>query len=276
MGQYAGAVVTSAGQSLFAQCLAEGATIQFTSVKTSSYAIPDSVDLETLTDLQSIKQTVTPSYTQVVDNNVVQVSVNISNAAVTTEYSANALGIYARKGGSGTPVLFAVIKAVTPDIIESGRSGTNIIAYIYNIQIFLSNAASVTVSIGDPGYVDVITFNTRIAAINTVLAQKADITMLQGLDTPENITIAVADWTASGALFTAVKNCTKASTSAYANLTFVPQNPNPATKAGLQALQKNLSYLFSRPNIGNGSVTFTAVTKPTIPLTFSVVGGAVS
>ena len=275
MGQYAGTVVTNAGQSLFAQCLAEGATVQFTSIKTSSYAIPDSVDLETLTDLQSIKQTVVPSFTQVVDNNVVQVSVNISNAEVVTEYNVEALGIYASKG-NGNPILFAVVIAITPDIIESGRGGTNIVAYIYNIQMFLSNAASVTVSISDPGYVDIITFNTRIAAINTVLAQKADITMLQGLDTPEDITIAVADWTASGALFTAVKNCTKASTSAYANLTFVPQNPNPATKAGLQTLQKNLSYLFSRPNIGNGSVTFTAVTKPTIPLTFSVVGGAVS
>lgn len=275
MGQYAGTVVTNAGQSLFAQCLAEGATVQFTSIKTSSYAIPDSVDLETLTDLQSIKQTVAPSFTQVVDNNVVQVSVNISNAEVVTEYNVEALGIYASKG-NGNPILFAVVKAITPDIIESGRGGTNIVAYIYNIQMFLSNAASVTVSIADPGYVDIITFNTRIAAINTVLAQKADITMLQGLDTPENITIAVADWTASGALFTAVKNCTKASTSAYANLTFVPQNPNPATKAGLQTLQKNLSYLFTRPTIGNGTVTFTAVTKPTIPLTFSVVGGAVS
>jgi hypothetical protein len=41
-------------------------------------------------------------------------------------------------------------------------------------------------------------------------------------------------------------------------------------------LQKNLSYLFTRPTIGDKKVTFTAVTKPTIALTFAVVGGAVS
>ena len=90
---------------------------------------------------------------------------------------------------------------------------------------------------------------------------------------PQNITIAVADWSLSGSLFVVQKTCNKATTDNYNALTFIPQNPNPATKAGLQTLQKNLSYLFSRPTVGNKTVTFTAVTKPTIPLTFSVIGG---
>jgi hypothetical protein len=76
-------------------------------------------------------------------------------------------------------------------------------------------------------------------------------------------------------LFVVQKTCNKATTDNYNVLTFIPQNPNPATKAGLQTLQKNLSYLFSRPTVGNKTVTFTAVTKPTIALTFSVIGGVV-
>lgn len=270
MGKYSGAVVTNAGQSLFAQAIAEQATITFTSVKTSSYAIPDSVDIETLTDLQDIKQTVAPSFSQMVDSNIVQVSANISNAEVEADYNVNALGIYAKKG-NGTAILFAVVKAITPDTIEAG--GSSLASYIYNIQMFLSNAASVSITVADSGYVDIGTFNSHVANVTNILNQKLNISKARSLSTPENITVAVADWTASGSLFTVTKTCSKATTSAYNCLTFIPQNPNPATKAGLHTLQKNLSYLFTRPTIGNGSVTFTAVTKPTISLTFAVVGG---
>lgn len=96
---------------------------------------------------------------------------------------------------------------------------------------------------------------------------------IEGMEVFQDITIAITDWVSNGSLFTAQKTCSKATTDSRSTLTFIPQNPDPATKAGLQTLQKNLSYLFSRPTIGNKIVTFTAVTKPTIPLTFSVVGG---
>lgn len=276
MGKYFGAVVTAKGQEMFAQALAEKRTITFTAVKTSSYKIPDSVNLATLTKLQSIKQSVAPSYSQVVDGNIVQVASNFSNATVTADYNVEALGLYAKRSGSSTEVLFAVIKADTPDVIENGQGGDSLASYVYNIQMYLSNASAVSLTVSDAGTVNVATFNAHVTEQNNINAQKVNITTIQALDTPENITIAVADWTASGALFTAQKTCNKASTANYCNLVFIPQNPSPATKAGLQTLQKNLSYLFVRPTIGNKTVTFTAVTKPTIALTFAVVGGAVS
>lgn len=276
MGKYFGAVVTAKGQEMFAQALAEKRTITFTAVKTSSYKIPDSVNLATLTKLQSIKQSVAPSYSQVVDGNIVQVASNFSNATVTADYNVEALGLYAKRSGSSTEVLFAVIKADTPDVIENGQGGDSLASYVYNIQMYLSNASAVSLTVSDAGTVNVATFNAHVTEQNNINAQKVNITTIQALDTPENITIAVADWTASGALFTAQKTCNKASTANYCNLAFIPQNPSPATKAGLQTLQKNLSYLFVRPTIGNKTVTFTAVTKPTIALTFAVVGGAVS
>ena len=113
--------------------------------------------------------------------------------------------------------------------------------------------------------------NSGFLTVNVEIAKIQE--NIQEMNTPQNITIAIADWVSSGSLFTAQKICNKATTDSYNTLTFIPQNPDPATKAGLQILQKNLSYLFSRPTIGNKIVTFTAVTKPTIPLTFSVVGG---
>ena len=113
--------------------------------------------------------------------------------------------------------------------------------------------------------------NSGFLAVNVEIAKIQE--NIQEMNTPQNITIAIADWVSSGSLFTAQKTCSKATTDSHSTLAFIPQNPDPATKTGLQTLQKNLSYLFSRPTIGDKIVTFTAVTKPTIPLTFSVVGG---
>lgn len=276
MGKYFGAVVTANGQKMFAEALAEKRTITFTAVKTSSYKIPDSVNLATLTSLQSIKQSVAPSYSQVVDENIVQVASNFSNATVTADYNVEAIGLYAKRSGSTTEVLFAVIKADTPDVIENGQGGSSLASYVYNIQMYLSNASSVSLTVSDAGTVNVATFNAFVAEQRAINDTKVSITTIRALDTPENITIAVADWVASGVLFKATKDCTKASTAAYCRVEFIPQNPATQTKAGLQTLQKNLAYLFARPELGNGKVTFTAVVKPTISLTFAAVGGAVS
>lgn len=276
MGKYFGAVVTANGQKMFAEAIAEKRVITFTAVKTSTYTIPSGTNPATLTTLPNIKQSVAPSYSQVVDENIVQVAANFSNAKVTADYNVNTLGLYAKRSGSNTEVLFAVIQADTPDVIENGQGGSSLASYVYNIQMYLSNAASVSLTVTDAGNVNVATFNAFVTEQRATNNTKVNISTIRALDTPENITIAVADWVASGALFTAQKTVNKASAADYCNLAFIPQNPNPATKAGLQTLQKNLSYLFTRPTIGDKKVTFTAVTKPTIALTFAVVGGAVS
>ena len=49
MGRYNGAVVTSAGQALFAEAIAGGTPVLFTKMRTSSTVIPDGTNLESLT-----------------------------------------------------------------------------------------------------------------------------------------------------------------------------------------------------------------------------------
>ena len=92
-------------------------------------------------------------------------------------------------------------------------------------------------------------------------------------NTPEQITIATTDWTASGSNFVCTKACSKASTSAYCRLDLYPANPSSLTVANLRALKKALGLLYPELAVGNGTITFTAGAKPAVQIKFNVVGG---
>lgn len=275
MGKYYGAVVTQTGQTLIAQAIAEEQVFTFTNVRTSSHVYPAGTNLALLTVLDDIEQTVAPSYAAVYDGNIIQVAASFTNANVQTEYYVNTIGLYGRVGTTGTESLIAVIKADVPDVVEVG-GGSSLASYVYNIQMFLSNASSVSVSVTDAGVVLTSTFNAYVSQTAVTIAGMTTKSQLQALDTPETITIATTDWTASGSNWTATKSCSKASTDAYCVVEFVPDNPSSLTAANLKTLQKNLSYIYPCPTLGNGTVTFTASKQPTIALSFSAIGGAVT
>ena len=86
MGVYKAAVVTQNGQNMIAQALAENRAILFTSAKTSSYAYPLGTDITALAGLEGIVQSVGPSSTQVINDNVAQVSVRFDNEGITRRY----------------------------------------------------------------------------------------------------------------------------------------------------------------------------------------------
>lgn len=271
-GVYNGAVVTSVGAALIASAIAGGDTVEWTKARTSSSQ--PSTPLEALTSLTDIEQTVDISFAQVVNSNVIQVSARFPNENVLANYYIEAIGIYAKVSG-GSETLIAVVTATTPDEQEAG-SGTSMSAHIYNIQMQISNASSVTMQVSSAGTASATDLSLLQAQIASDLALKVDITTLQAIDTPVQVTIATTDWTASGVNWTCTKTCTKATTDAYCVLKLVPANPGTLTAAQLKTLQKNLSYLYPRPTVGSGNITFLTSTKPTISLTFDVVGGAVS
>lgn len=272
-GIYNGAVVTDAGLSLFAQAVT-AAEITWTKGVTSSYAIPAGTNLQSLTSLQDVKQTADISYAMAVNGNVVQVSVRFTNEGVQTAYNINAIGIYA-KVGNGSEVLAAVVKAQSPDQ-QSADSGSSIASHIFNVQMEFSNASQVTMNVVASGSATVADVASLRQELITQIDLKADKSVLQALDTPVQVSVAVNDWTASGSNWTASKACSKASTADWCVLKLIPVNPTTLTAANLKTLQKNVSYLYPNPTVGNGTITFLAATKPTIALTFDVVGGAVS
>lgn len=272
-GIYNGAVVTDAGLSLFAQAVTASA-ITWTKGVASSYAIPAGTNIQSLTSLQDVKQTADISYATVVNTDTAQVSVRFTNQGVQTAYNIETVGIYA-KVGSGSEVLAAVVTAQSPDE-QSADSGTSLASHIFNVQMAFSNATSVTMNVIPAGAASVADVNLLRQEVNVDVSAKVDKTALQALDTPVQVSIAVSDWTASGVNWTATKACSKASTADWCVLKLVPVNPDPQTAANLKALQKNVSYLYPNPTVGNGTLTFLAATKPTIALTFDVVGGAVT
>ena len=320
MGLYNGSVITNAGAAMIASAIAGGKTVEFTAVKTSSHVYSSGTNLAELTSISNIVQSISPSSVQVYNETTVQVVARFSNANVVNTYSVNTLGVYAKYTG-GSETLLAVITAVTPDVVESG-TGTSLAAYVYNVQMVISNAPQVTLTVNDAGTATTADLNRiaqeKVQAIGGDLSQtiinsatsssasfpalnigdtmqvmlgkliklRADIVSglddkatknnLQSLDTPVSIVIQPTDWQSSGSNYTCTKSCAKASTDNACRVEFIPANPASMTAANLRILRKNLSYLYPRPVLGNGSVTFYASQAPTIALTFAAVGGLVS
>lgn len=271
-GIYNGAVVTNGGLALFAQAVTASA-ITWTKSVTSSYAIPAGTNIQTLTSLQDVKQTIDISYATAINGDTVQVSARFTNEGVATAYNIQAIGIYA-KVGNGSEVLVAVVTAQSPDE-QSADSGTSLASHIFNVQMAFSNASQVTMNVIASGSATIADVNLLRNELVTQINLKVDKSALQAIDTPVQVSIAVNDWTGSGANWTATKSCSKATTDAWCVLRLSPVNPSTLTAANLKTLQKNVSYLYPKPTVGAGTITFLASVKPTIALTFDVVGGAI-
>lgn len=149
MGAYRAAVVTAAGQNIIAQALADVKAVEFTSAKTSSYQYPLGTNITGLTGLQDVEQSVIPFAAQVMNGNVVQVSVRFDNDEVTQQYPIHTIGLYARIK-DGEEILFSVIQAITLDEMPV-CSEVSPSAFIYNIQHTVQNAAQITIVVNPAG-----------------------------------------------------------------------------------------------------------------------------
>lgn len=149
MGVYKAAVVTEEGQNLIAQALADNKALMFTSAKTSSYAYPSGTNITVLTGLQDVVQSVIPSKSQVLNNNVAQVTARFDNDGITQQYSIHTIGLYAQVD-EGTETLFSVTQAITPDEMPV-QSDVSPSAFIYNIQHTIQNAAQITITVNPAG-----------------------------------------------------------------------------------------------------------------------------
>ena len=149
MGQYNSAIITNSGLALVTSAISGGGTIDFTAVKTSSYAYPAGTNIAGLTDLQDVVQTVEPYSAEVFNETMLQVSALFDNDEVASAYYINTIGLYA-KIGSGNPVLFSVCQAVTPDQMPQ-HSDVSPSSFIYNIQTTVQQASQISVSTNPAG-----------------------------------------------------------------------------------------------------------------------------
>lgn len=173
MGKYNGAVITTAGQNMIAQAIAQSQTITFMTMDASSHVYPTSTNFESLTSLEDVESTININYAGVYNNNVVQVSGRFDNDGVETPYLINTIGLYA-KLGTDAALLFAVVTAITPDQMPV-FDADNPSAFIYNIQMTVQNANSVSVAINPAGTVTVEQIGLIVNEIESKIETRAPI-----------------------------------------------------------------------------------------------------
>ena len=159
MGLYNGAVITSAGQSLLAQAIS-GTELTWTAMRASSVVIPEGTDLTTLTALTGIKQTAVITDSSVYGSNVVQVSARFSNTGIDTAYLMETIGIYGQVAG-GSETLIAVMTAETSDEMPVYDQDSPS-AFIFNVQMSVQNASSLTMVVNDTGAATVADLNRKV------------------------------------------------------------------------------------------------------------------
>ena len=159
MGLYNGAVITSAGQNLLAQAIS-GTELSWTVMRASSVAIPEGTDLTTLTALTGIKQTAVITDSSVYGSNVVQVSARFSNTGISEAYLMETIGIYGQVTG-GSETLIAVMTAETPDEMPVYDQDSPS-AFIFNVQMSVQNANSLTMVVNDTGTATVADLNRKV------------------------------------------------------------------------------------------------------------------
>ena len=159
MGKYNGAVITTAGQNVISQSIS-GTKLAWLTMKTSSIAIPAGTNIESLTTLSGIEQTSKITDASVYGNNVIQLSARFSNTNIATEYYIQTVGIYGQLTG-GNETLIAVMTAVTPDEMPVYDPDAPS-AFIFNAQITVQNAESVTMTVNDTGTATVADLNRKL------------------------------------------------------------------------------------------------------------------
>lgn len=172
MGTYNSAVITNGGQSMIAQAVA-GASLEFTTIKTSNYAYPAGTNLATLTTINGIKQSKDITSATVYNSRVIKISAAVDNTGISTAYTINAIGIYA-KVGSSAESLFAVVTASAADTMPAYSNKPY--SYIYEINLTMQNAANVTVTVNAAGLVNVADVNAAKVEIRGEIADlKSDL-----------------------------------------------------------------------------------------------------
>ncbi len=149
MGAYKAAIVTEGGQNLIAQALADNKTLMFTSAKTSSYAYPSGTNIAALTGLRDIVQSVIPSRSQVLNDNVAQVTARFDNDGITQQYLIQTIGLYAQIEND-PEILFSIAQAITPDEMPV-HSNVSPSAFVYNIHHTVQNAAQIIITVNPAG-----------------------------------------------------------------------------------------------------------------------------
>lgn len=253
MGAYNKAIVTTAGQALFAAAIAGDKQVEFTKMETSSHAYPSSTNFQALTAIADVEQTEIITSASANSTNIINVSARFDNAGISTAYNIETLGLWAQATG-GSETLVAVVTATTPDQmpVEDPDSPS---AFIFNINIACTDADTLTLTVDPAGTVNA--------------AQLADYVTILSLDTITSVSVSTSGWTGTA------PNVTKTISVPGLTATSVPfitvEYPANVTAADKKLIDR-AAALLTKAETGAGTLTLTAVDTPATAFTLALRG----
>lgn len=137
--------ITDKGKDLIAREVAGATDLTFTKISASNNKLADTVNLETLINLDGIKQTVSVSKIEKLGTSQVKVAATFNNSGLMNGYSMESLGIYARDT-AGTEILFAITVADKADFMPA-TNGINLSTVTVEFLFNISNTENVSLSV---------------------------------------------------------------------------------------------------------------------------------
>lgn len=137
--------ITDKGKDLIAREVAGATDLTFTKISASNNKLADTVNLETLINLDGIKQTVNVSKIEKLGTSQIKVTATFNNSGLMNGYSMESLGIYARDT-AGTEILFAVTVADKADFMPA-TNGINLSTVTVEFLFNISNTENVSLSV---------------------------------------------------------------------------------------------------------------------------------
>lgn len=161
MGRYNASVITTAGRQVLASAAA-GIKLTWTRAAASSTALPSGTDLESLTALTNIKQYAPITSAVIGGVQTVECSARFSNNGINTAYNIETIGLYGQLT-AGSETLIAVVTAIEADQMPAYDASAPS-AFVYNIQMTVSNAADITMEVTDAGTASVADLDRKVTS----------------------------------------------------------------------------------------------------------------
>ena len=165
--------ITDKGKDLITREIAGITELTFTKISASSNKLADTVNLETLINIDGVKQTVNVSKVEKIGTSQIKVTATFNNSGLMNGYSMETLGIYA-KDTAGTEVLFAVTVAGTADFMPA-TNGINLSTVTVELIFNLSNTDNVSLSVDTEALVTVGMFDSFKSEVNNDYVKYTDL-----------------------------------------------------------------------------------------------------
>ena len=165
--------ITDKGKDLITREIAGITELTFTKISASSNKLADTVNLETLINVDGVKQTVNVSKVEKIGASQIKVTATFNNSGLMSGYSMETLGIYA-KDTAETEVLFAVTVANVADFMPA-TNGINLSTVTVELIFNLSNTDNVSLSIDTSALVTTGMFNSFKSEVNKDYVKYTDL-----------------------------------------------------------------------------------------------------